>query len=100
MDGLLALTKKEADAAGKVDSATKLRSAGTNVLQAIGLVGADPDKALAQARSDLQRAKPDGASSGAQAVIDQVNGAGTQGLLRIAAAAVLLVVLQIGRAHV
>jgi hypothetical protein len=93
MDGLLALTKKEADAAGKVDSATKLRAAGTNLIQAIGLVGADPDKALAQARSDLQGAKPDAASSGARAVMDQVNGAGTQGLLRIAAGAVLLVLL-------
>jgi hypothetical protein len=93
MDGLLALTRKEADAAGKVDSATKLRAAGTNVLQAIGLVGADQDKALAQARADLQGAKPDGASSGAQAVMDQVNGAGAQGLLRIAAGTVLLVLL-------
>jgi hypothetical protein len=93
MDGLLALTKKEADAAGKVDSATKLRAAGTNLIQAIGLVGADPDKALAQARADLQGAKPEAASSGARAVMDQVNGAGAQGLLRIAAGAVLLVLL-------
>jgi hypothetical protein len=90
MDGLLALIKKEADAAAKLDTATRLHDAGTNVLQAIGLAGANPDKALGDARSDLQNANPDAASSEAQAVTDQVNGSSVQGLLRIAATIVIV----------
>ncbi|HEX7492111.1 MAG TPA: hypothetical protein VF337_10460 [Candidatus Limnocylindrales bacterium] len=90
LDDLLTLTKKAVDAAAKIDNATRLHSAGTNPLQAIGLLGADLDGTLNRARSDLQAGKPDSAASEAQAASDQVNGSSTQGLLRIGAAIVIL----------
>jgi hypothetical protein len=93
LDGLLALAKNESGAAGKIDGAAKLRSAGTNPLQAIGLLGADPDRALGRARSDLQAGKPDTAASEAQAVTDQINGSATQGLVRAGATVGILAIL-------
>lgn len=78
----LADIEKLADAAATVDQATKARSGGQSILQAIGLLGTDLSAPLAQARTDLQNDKPDTASAEAQSVIDRVNAATDQGLLR------------------
>jgi hypothetical protein len=93
LDSLLTLTKLEADAAGKLNGATKLRNEGRNPLQALGLLSTDLDAILKQARTDLQNIKPGVAGTEAQSVIDQVNGASNQGLLRIGAVLGLLAIL-------
>jgi hypothetical protein len=85
LDDLLALIKKEADAAAKVGQATKLRNGNLSILQTIGLLGADLDTPLKGARTDLQNVKPDSASTQAQTVIDLVNGSSGQGTLRAGA---------------
>jgi len=94
---LLALIKKEADAADKLDQATRLQDDNHSLLQAIGLLGTDLTTPLKQARTDLQNIKPDDASAAAQSVIDRINGSGDQGLLRgggvVGALAVLLLLL-------
>lgn len=83
---LLALIKKEADAAAKVDQATKLKDGSRSILQTIGLLGADLETPLKGARTDLQGLKPDTAVTQAQTVIDLVNGSTDQGTLRVGAA--------------
>lgn len=93
LDSLLTLTKLEADSAGKVDAATKLRNGGRNALQALGLLGTDLDTPLKQAQTDLGNVKPEAAGTEAQSVIDGVNGASNQGLLRIGALVGLLAIL-------
>lgn len=93
LDGLLTLTKLEVDAAGKLNEATKLRNEGRNPLQALGLLSTDLDTTLKQAHTDLQNVNPQVAGTEAQSVIDQVNGASNQGLLRIGAVAGLLAIL-------
>ena len=94
---LLVLITKEADAADKLDQATRLRDGNHSVLQAIGLLGTDLSAPLKQARTDLQNVKPDQASAAAQSVIDRVSGSSDQGLLRsggvVGALAVLLLLV-------
>jgi hypothetical protein len=93
---LLALINKEADAAAKVDQATKLRDGSRSILQTIGLLGADLETPLKGARTDLQNVKPDTAVTQAQTVIDLVNGSSDQGMMRagaVGAALGLLLVL-------
>ena len=66
LDSLLTLTKKEADAAGTLDRATKLNEGSRSILQSIGLIVNDIDATLAQARADLGSVKPDAAGAEAQ----------------------------------
>jgi hypothetical protein len=82
---LLALIKKEADAAAKVAQATKLKDGSRTILQTIGLIGADLETPLKGARTDLQNVKPDTAVTQAQTVIDLVNGSTDQGMMRAGA---------------
>lgn len=82
LDSLLTIIKKEADAAAKLDQATKLHDGGRSILESIGLLGADVTTPLKQARTDLTNVKPDTASAEAQAVIDKIDGSSDQGLLR------------------
>jgi len=82
LDKLAALMKKEAGASDKIARGTKLRDAGANILQMIGLLGTDVDATLAQARTDLQDLKPDQADPEAQSVIDRLDDSLVQGLLR------------------
>lgn len=82
LDDLLALIKKEADAAAKLAEATKLKDGSHSILQTIGLVGADLDTPLKGARAELQNVKPDSAVTQAQSVIDLINGSSDQGMMR------------------
>jgi len=93
---LLTLIKKEADAAAKVDQATKLRNGSRSILQTIGLLGADLETPLTGARTDLQNIKTDSAVTQAQSVIDLIDNSNDQGMMRagaVAAALGLLLVL-------
>ena len=98
LDNLLTLIKKEADAAAKVDQATRLEDGNHSILQAIGLLGADVTTPLKQARTDLTAIKPDTAGNEAQTVIDRINGSNDQGLLRVGSVvgALLALLLLIG----
>jgi hypothetical protein len=96
LDSLASLLKKVSDASGKVARATQLRNGGHDFLQTIGLISADLDTPLRQARTDLQNIDPDGAASRAESVINRVNGSSELGLLWvIAAGAVLAFVLML-----
>ena len=86
LDAVLAQANSEADAAHKVDQATRLKDGDRSILQSLGLAGADLDKPLQGARTDLLSVKPDSAGAQAQSVIDLVNGANSQGTLRVCAA--------------
>lgn len=100
LDSLLTLIKKESDAAGKLDAATKLDGQSRNIVQSLGLAGTDIDTALKQAKTDLQNVKPDAAATEAQSVTDQLNGAASQGLLRIGASLALIALLVVAVAAV
>jgi hypothetical protein len=93
LDSLLALIKKESDAAGTLDHATKLNDAGRSILQSIGLIANDNDATLAQARADLVSVKPDLAGAEAQSVIDRINGSNDLGLVRSGVVAGVLGIL-------
>jgi hypothetical protein len=93
LDSVLDLAKQVATAATKVDQAKQADAGSRNVLQSIGLLGVDLSGPLAQANTDLKNAKPADATASAQKVIDSINSAGNQGLLRIALLLVLIVVL-------
>ncbi len=93
LEALLALTKSEADAAGKVGQAEALNGGGHGVLQTIGLIGADLATPLQAARDALRNAKPDEASVSAQRATDTLNGSSNQGLIRLAALAILVLVV-------
>ncbi len=85
LEAVLALANTEAEAARKVDEATKLSEGGKSILQSIGLLGAELDTPLKGARADLLSVKPDTATAQAQTVIDLVNGSSSQGILRACA---------------
>jgi hypothetical protein len=93
VDNLLSLIQKEAEAAARVDRAAKLSSNSRSVLESIGLLGADVQTPLTQARTDLANVRPESATAGAQKVIDSLEKSSDQGLLRIGAAAGTLAVL-------
>ena len=96
LDDLAALLKRMSDASQKVAHAAAVRDGSRDILQAIGLTGADLDTPLKQARADLQNVDPDGAISKADSVVARVNGSSEIGLLWvIAAAAVLAFVLML-----
>jgi hypothetical protein len=96
LDNLTALIQKVSQASGEVAKATQLRNGGHDFLQTIGLISADLDTPLRQARTDLQNIDPDGATSRAESVINRVNGSSELGLLWvIAAGAVLAFVLML-----
>jgi hypothetical protein len=82
LNNLADLMKTVAGASDKVARATKMRDAGTNVIQTIGLLGADVDATITQARAHLGDLKPDQADREAQSAIDQMDGSLWQGLLR------------------
>ena len=83
LDALLAITKKEADAGGKVAQARNLNDGGHSIFQTIGLIGIDTQTPLNQANDALENVKPDDASATAQKVIDSINGSNDQGLMRL-----------------
>ena len=93
MDNLLSVIKQEAEAATRVDRATKVSNEGRSILQSIGLIGTDVQTPLAQARTDLANVKPDAATTGAQTVIDSLDKSNDVGRLRLGAAAGILAVL-------
>lgn len=93
LDKVFGLIKQLADAAGKIEQATTLRNGSHDILQTIGLLGVDLDTPLKQARADIERLKGDSAGVEAQMVIDSVNGAGDQGLMRIASLIVILALI-------
>jgi hypothetical protein len=93
LDALSSLMTRMSDATGKVAQAAALKSGGHNILQMLGLVGADLDTPLNQARADLQKMDPDDAGAKAQSVIDRVNGSEWLGLLWLAAAGALIAFL-------
>ncbi len=93
LDTLLALTKKEADAAAKVAQAKQLNDGSHSVFQTVGLMGADPGASIKQATEALKNAKPDDASAAAQKAIDLINGSGDQGMMRLGIVLVLILAL-------
>ena len=99
LDNLLSLIKKEADAAARVDQATKLSNNSRSILESIGLLGSDVQTPLTQAKADLANVKPESATTSAQRVIDSIDESKDQGLLRagsvsgILAAVLLLLAL-------
>lgn len=93
MDSLLSLIKKEADAAVRVDRATKLLSNSRSILESIGLLGTDVQTPLTQARADLANVKPESATTSAQRVIEGIDKSKDQGLLRAGSAAAVVAVI-------
>jgi hypothetical protein len=83
LDALLALTKKEADAAARLAQAKQLNDGSHSIFQTVGLLGADPGASIAAATDAIKNAKPDDASAAAQKAIDLINGSGDQGLIRL-----------------
>jgi hypothetical protein len=90
LDAVLALTKKEVDAAAKVAQAKQLNDSGHSIFQTVGLLGTDPGASIALATTALKNAKPDDARAAAQKAIDAINGSGDQGLIRLAVMLVLI----------
>jgi hypothetical protein len=82
LDAVLALAKKEADAADRVAEAGRLKDGSRTVLQTVGLLGTDLEGPIGQARTSLADVKPDDAANAAQTVIDAINRSGDQGTLR------------------
>jgi hypothetical protein len=80
---LQALAEQEADAATVVAQARRQQSGGQNPLQIVGLVGTDLSGQLDQAMAELRAARPEEARTTAQGVIDRVNDATLQGLVRL-----------------
>jgi hypothetical protein len=93
LDNLLTLIKAEADAAARVDQATKLSNNSRSILESIGLLGTDVQTPLTQARTDLANVKPESATTGAQRVIDRIDKSSDQGLLRAGSVAGILAVI-------
>jgi hypothetical protein len=93
LDDLLASIKKEADAAARVDEATKRSNDNRTILQSIGLLGTDVQTPLTQAKTDLSNVKPESATANAQAVIDSIAKSSDQGLLRAGAVAGVLAII-------
>jgi hypothetical protein len=93
LDAVLKVAQAEADAAKVVSQAKQLKEGSLNPLQTIGLIGTDLSGPMAQADTDLTQAKSAEATSSAQKVIDAINGATVQGVLRIAAVLVLILLL-------
>ena len=93
LDSLLKVAQAEADAAKVVSQAKQLKEGPLNPLQAIGLIGTDLAGPMTQANTDLTNAKAAEATSSATKVINAVNGATIQGVLRIAVVLVLLLLL-------
>ena len=93
LDTLLALTKKEADAAAKVALAKQLNDGSHSLFQTVGLMGADPGAFIKQATEAIKTAKPDDASAAAQKAIDLINGSGDQGMMRLGIVLVLILAL-------
>jgi hypothetical protein len=83
LDALLALTKRESDAAARVAQAQQLNDGGYSIFQTIGLLGTDPGASIGEAAAAIKNVKPDDASAAAQKAIDAINGASTQGLIRL-----------------
>ncbi|MGD0020073.1 MAG: hypothetical protein ABSD62_12530 [Candidatus Limnocylindrales bacterium] len=83
LDALLALTKKEADAAALVAQAKQLNDRSHSIFQTVGLIGTDPGASIAQATDAVKNAKPDDATAAAQTAIDLINGSGDQGMMRL-----------------
>ncbi len=92
LDSLLTLIKKEADAAGAIDRATKLRD-GNGIFQTVGLLGTDIETPLKQATTDLANVRPDSAGARAQSVIDQIQGSRLQGIVRLGVLLALLLAI-------
>ncbi len=93
LDNLLSLIKKEADAAVRVDQATKLSNNSRSILESIGLLGTDVRTPLTQAKADLANVKPESATAGAQRVIDSIDNSKDQGLLRAGSVAGVLALI-------
>jgi hypothetical protein len=93
LDNLLSLIKKEADAAARVDQATKLSNSSRSILESIGLLGTDLQTPLTQARTDLANVKPESATTSAQRVIDSIDESKDQGLLRAGLVAGILALI-------
>jgi hypothetical protein len=83
LDALLTLIQKQADAAAKVDQATRLSNGNRSIPQSIGLLGTDVQTPLAQAKTDLANVKSESATTAAQEVIDTIDKSNDQGLLRV-----------------
>ena len=93
LDNLLILIKQEADAAARLDQATKASNNSRGILESIGLLGTDVQTPLTQAKADLANVKPESATTGAQRVIDSIDKSSDQGLLRVGAVAGILAVI-------
>ena len=93
LDNLLSLIKKEADAAARLDRATKLSNSSRSILESIGLLGTDVQTPLTQAKTDLANIKPESATTSAQRVIDSIDNSKDQGLLRAGSVAGILAVI-------
>src|SRR5450759_4704016 len=93
LDNLLSLIKKEADAAARVDQATRLSNSSPSILESIGLLGTDVQTPLAQAKADLANVKPESATTSAQRVIDSIDKSSDLGLLRVGAVAGILALI-------
>jgi hypothetical protein len=93
LDNLLILIKQEADAAARLDQATKASNNSRGILESIGLLGTDVQTPLTQAKADLANVKPESATTSAQRVIDSIDNSKDQGLLRAGSVAGILALI-------
>jgi hypothetical protein len=84
LDGVRSVMQQMSDASGTIARAKKLRDGSHSFLQSIGLLGADLDTPIKHAVSDLQSVQPARAQTDARSAIDEIDGAATVGLLRVA----------------
>jgi hypothetical protein len=93
MDAALALARKLADAAELTVQARNLDESGRSIFQTVGLLGSDPSAEVKTAMTAMAAGEPDKASASAQRAIDLVNGASTQGMVRLGVIVALLLTL-------
>jgi hypothetical protein len=93
LTSVLDTLEKEAAAADVVAQAVKAHDGSRSVLESIGLIGTDVDTKLQAAQNDLVALKPELATSEAQEVLDALDRASDEGLVRAGAGTGILVVL-------
>jgi hypothetical protein len=93
LDAVLASMQKASAAAVNVASAQQLRNDASGFVAGIGLLGIDVGGEIDRAKADLAASQPDLAAAEAESAADQLRNAAAQGWLRLAAAAISLLIL-------
>ena len=93
LDAVLASIQKASAAADNVASAQQLRNDANGFVAGIGLLGIDVGGEIDRAKADLAAAQSDLAAAEAESAADHLRNAAAQGWLRLAAAAISLLIL-------